>query len=51
MILFNGNTPATLCVDSNESACVRLAAQDLLRDLAGRTAACCRLRVPRRTAL
>lgn len=34
MILFNGNTPTSLCMDSGESACVRMAAQDLLRDLA-----------------
>lgn len=34
MILFNSDTPATLCIDSHESACVQLAAGDLVRDLA-----------------
>lgn len=33
MILFDGNTPATLCMDDREQVCVRLAAQDLTRDL------------------
>lgn len=33
MILFNRSIPATLCVDPGESQAVRLAAQDLLRDV------------------